>query len=48
MSEIKTQLLEDQKKQEAIEEAKLELLSYVMFGGLSTVKELDSLSKPHS
>ena len=27
MSEIKTKLLEDQKKQEAIDEAKLELLS---------------------
>ena len=48
MSEIKTKLLEDQKKQEAIDEAKLDLLSYVMFGGLSPIKELDSLSKPHS
>ncbi len=48
MSEIKTKLLEDQKKQEAMEEAKRELLSYVMFGGLSPIKEIDSLSKPHS
>ena len=48
MSLIKQHLLDQQRQQEAIEEAKLELLSYVMFGSLSPVKELDSLSKPHS
>ena len=35
MSLIKTKLLADMKQQEAIEEAKLQLLEYVMFGSLS-------------
>ena len=35
MSLIKTWLLDMQRQQEAIEEAKLELLEYVMFGSLS-------------
>ncbi len=48
MSLIKTHLLEQQQQKEAIEEAKRDLLTYVMFGSLSPVKELDSLSKPHS
>ena len=48
MSLIKTELLENKRKQEAIEEAKLDLLSYVLFGSISPIKELDSLSKPHS
>ena len=48
MSLIKTHLLEQQRQREAIEEAKRELLTYVMFGSLSPIKELDSLSKPHS
>ena len=48
MSLIKQHLLEQQKQQEAIEEAKRELLTYVMFGSISPIKELDSLSKPHS
>ena len=48
MSLIKQHLLEEQRQQAAIEEAKLELLQFVMFGSLSPTKELDSLSKPHS
>ena len=48
MSLIKQHLLEQQRQKEAIEEAKRDLLTYVMFGSLSPVKELDSLSKPHS
>jgi len=50
MSLIKQHLLDKQRQEEAIEEAKLQYLEYVMFGGLSPVKELDnivdSLSKP--
>ena len=37
MSLIKTKLLADMKQQEAIEEAKLQLLEYVMFGSLSPI-----------
>ena len=37
MSLIKTKLLADMKQKEAIEEAKLQLLEYVMFGSLSPV-----------
>ena len=37
MSLIKTKLLADMKQKEAIEEAKLELLEYAMFGSLSPV-----------
>ena len=48
MSLIKQHLLEQQRQREAIEEAKRELLTYVMFGSISPIKELDSLSKPHS
>ena len=48
MSLIKQQLLDEQRKQEALEEARRELLTYVMFGSISPIKELDSLSKPHS
>ena len=51
MSLIKQQLIEKQRQEEALEEAKLQYLEYVMFGGLSPVKELDkivdSLSKPY-
>ena len=48
MSLIKQHLLEQQRQKEAIEQAKRDLLTYVMFGSLSPIKELDSLSKPHS
>ena len=48
MSLIKKHLLDEQRQREAIEEAKRELLQFVMFGSLSPTKELDSLSKPHS
>ena len=37
MSMIKQHLLEQQQQQEAIEEAKLQLLEYVMFGSLSPI-----------
>ena len=37
MSLIKTKLLADMKQQEAIEEAKMQLLEYVMFGSLSPI-----------
>ena len=36
-------------QQQALEESKLDLLEYVMFGGLSPVKELESIyDKLHS
>ena len=44
MSLIKTKLVEDRKKQEAIEEAKLELLTYVMFGSLSPMNPARSMN----
>ena len=37
MSLIKTKLLADMRQQEAIEEAKLQLMEYVMFGSLSPI-----------
>ena len=37
MSLIKTKLLADMKQQEAIEEARMQLLEYVMFGSLSPI-----------
>ena len=37
MSLIKTKLLADMKQKEAIEEARMQLLEYVMFGSLSPV-----------
>ena len=37
MSMIKQHLLKQQRQQEAIEEAKLQLLEYVMFGSLSPI-----------
>ncbi len=50
MSLIKQHLIAQQRQEEALQEAKLQYLEYVMFGGLSPVKELekltDSLSKP--
>ena len=48
MSLINHHLLEQQRQKEAIEEAKRDLLTYAMFGSISPIKELDSLSKPHS
>ena len=37
MSMIKQHLLEQQQQKEAIEEAKMQLLEYVMFGSLSPI-----------
>ena len=37
MSLIKTKLHADMKQQEAIEEARMQLLEYVMFGSLSPI-----------
>ena len=37
MSLIKTKLLADMKQQEAIEEAKMQLLEFAMFGSLSPI-----------
>ena len=37
MSRSKTKLLADMKQQEAIQEAKLQLMEYVMFGSLSPI-----------
>ena len=45
MSLIKTWLLDMQRQQEAIEEAKLELLEYVMFGSLSPMNYDSNNSK---
>tara|TARA_R100000458_G_C8053032_1_gene99325 strand:+ start:225 stop:377 length:153 start_codon:yes stop_codon:yes gene_type:complete len=44
MSLIKTKILEDQRQQEALEEARMQLLEYVMFGGLSPIKELEGIN----
>ncbi len=38
MSLIKTWLLDMQRQQEAIQEARLQLMEYVMFGSLSPIK----------
>ena len=50
MSLIKQHLIAQQRQEEALQEAKLQYLEYVMFGNISPVKELDkivdSLSKP--
>ena len=48
MSLIKTHLLEDQRQKEALEEAKLLLLEYIMFDSLTPMLHSDSLSKPYS
>ena len=46
MSLIKTKLLADMKQKEAIEEARLQLLEYVMFGSLSPMNyDYHSISK---
>ena len=44
MSMIKQHLLEQQQQKEAIEEAKLELLTYVMFGSLSPMNPPRSMN----
>ena len=48
MSLIKTRLHDIQRQKEALEEAKLLLLEYTMFGSLSPMQNSDSLSKPYS
>ena len=46
MSLIKTQLLEDQRQKEAMEEAKLLLLEYTMFGSLSPMQNNEDALAP--
>ena len=48
MSLIKTHLHDIQRQKEALEEAKLLLLEYTVFGSLSPMQHSDSLSKPYS